>query len=473
MKQTDDQYAQETRSHSGVVGLRVVCVFGAAVLGLVLGALFTGFAGEAGAQPPARARSALSSSGTLLTITTTHSLEGVAGPSGWFLSPVTVTLHTTGDVPTATFYRTDERGWVTYTQPFVIAYDGVHRFDYYSEVGAESEPMRSAQVLIDSVPPASAVSALPAYVQSTSFIVAWTGNDNTGSGIASYDIQYRDSLSASWRGWITATTASSATFSSAQRGRVYYFRARASDVAGNVEAYPSGRGDAFTFVDSVTNGGFETGSFDGWTVTGEMSKSITLAILAGGAGQWSALLGSPAYGSSITPTAQLHVPTNTLASISQAIVVPPLVEMPAPALSLWYRMQTYDVVWGCSSPDELYDSFDVTLRDTRGRELAMPVRDGNYNCHEYQTFPDWAKPLVDITAQKFIDLSPYAGQTIVVEMHNANRRDWNYNTWTYVDDVRLVNQPMWSHRLYLPTIGLDNRMIVPQAAPPAWGASRR
>ena len=67
------------------------------------------------------------------------------------------------------------------------------------------------------------------------------------------------------------------------------------------------------------------------------------------------------------------------------------------------------------------------------------------------------------------------GQTIVIEMHNANRRDWNYNTWTYVDDVRLVNHPVWSYRLHLPVIGLNNTMTLPQApaAPAVDGAQRR
>lgn len=439
---------------------------GAAVL-LLLGALSVQATSTVSLASPLPESVASASAAEPRAITTTHSLSGVAGLAGWFLSPVTVTLQAAG-APAATLYRIDASAWATYTQPFVIAADGAHQLEFYSVAADASEPPQIVNVSIDTTPPASVVDALPAYVQATDIAVAWSGGDAGGSGIATFSIQHRDSLSSAWSDWVTATTELSATYISAERGRVHYFRARARDVAGNIESYPSGRGDAFTFVDSVANGGFESGAFAGWTVSGEMSKSIALAVLDGG-GQWSALLGSPAYGSSITPTTQLHVPTNTMASISQAIVVPPLAELPAPALSLWYRVSTYDVVWGCSYPDELYDSFDVTIRDTRGRELAMPIRDGNYNCQEYLTFPDWGKPLVDVTAQRTLDLSSYAGQTIVIEMHNSNRRDWNYNTWTYVDNVRLVNQPAWSYRLHLPIIGLNNAMILPQAqVAPLW-----
>jgi hypothetical protein len=49
-------------------------------------------------------------------------------------------------------------------------------------------------------------------------------------------------------------------------------------------------------------------------------------------------------------------------------------------------------------------------------------------------------------------LSPYAGRTITIEMHNANRRDWAYNTWTYVDNVQLINQPTLLYRVNLPLV---------------------
>jgi len=400
---------------------------------------------------------------TLDTISTIYSLNGVTGNSGWFISPVTVTLVVTGaGAETVTWFRLDGGDLITYTEPFLVAGDGAHTLEYYSaDSQGESEPTQTLHINIDTTPPSSAMTMLDAYQQSTEISLVWTGSDNGGSGISGYDVQFKDGYWGSWRNWLTNTTDLSATFLG-QRGHVYYFRTRAHDVAGNVEDATSGRGDTWTFVDSVANGGFESGSFAGWTVTGAMSASVTSALEAGGSGQWSALLGSPAYGASITPTNQFHVPTDTFASISQVVAIPPLSDLPAPTLSLWYRILTYDVVWGCNHPDWLLDSFDVTIRDLSGRILAMPIRDGNYDCQGYN---DESPQLAVISAERVVDLVPYAGRMIVLEMSNNNRRDWLYNTWTYVDDVRIINQPLYVYRAYLPIITLDNTMTVLPGGP--------
>jgi predicted phage tail protein len=56
-----------------------------------------------------------------------------------------------------------------------------------------------------------------------------------------------------WTDWLAGTTATSATFGPVDPvhlvdGTTYYFRCRAVDHAGNVEAYPGGDGDAWTTV---------------------------------------------------------------------------------------------------------------------------------------------------------------------------------------------------------------------------------
>lgn len=418
-------------------------------------------------------------------VTTTHSLAGTTGDHGWYVSPVTVTLSvsSTDGAPLATRYRIDSGGWITYTSPFLVAGDGIHSVDYYSLDAAQgAEPTRTVAISIDTTPPSSMVDVAPGYQDAPSFPVSWWGTDNAGSGLASYDIQYKDGFGGQWQDWQANTTSTSADFTLGQRGHVYYFQARARDVAGNSEQYPGDRGDTATFVQSIANGGFESGDFSGWTVTGELSKSITLALTVGGSGQWAALLGSPAYGDSITPTAELHVPTDTMASLAQVVTIPPLADVPAPALTLWYRIKTYDVLWGCDRPDWLYDSLDITVRDVSGALLDLVLRDGNSDCQTYTTTVEahGVPPLTDIQATRVVSLTAFAGRTVVIEMHVANRLDWFYNTWAYVDDVRVVNQPLtFFFGTYLPIIVVERTpgqasQLAPAAKPqPGNGGMRR
>jgi S-layer homology domain/Glucodextranase, domain B len=79
--------------------------------------------------------------------------------------------------------------------------------------------------------------------------VRWTGKDNPkGSGIASYDIQYRIIPQGAWTDWKLATSETQATFEGLD-GYTYGFRSRARDAAGNVEVYRD-EPDAYTSVDT-------------------------------------------------------------------------------------------------------------------------------------------------------------------------------------------------------------------------------
>ncbi|HOL35732.1 MAG TPA: 6-bladed beta-propeller [bacterium] len=98
----------------------------------------------------------------------------------------------------------------------------------------------------DPVVPSSNVNSLPAYTRNISFQVSWAGSD-TGSGIASYDIQYKDGESGIWKNWLVGTSLTSAEFTG-EDGHIYYFRSRARDRAGNLENY-SDDYDTFTQVD--------------------------------------------------------------------------------------------------------------------------------------------------------------------------------------------------------------------------------
>jgi hypothetical protein len=393
-------------------------------------------------------------------ITTGATLSGTPGANGWYVSPVTVTLTVTsaGEAVSATLHRMDGGDWLTYTAPFAVITDGAHLLEYYSiGSGGTVEPTGSRQIAIDAAPPASSIDPLASYQAALPVALQWSGNDDAGSGVASFDIQYRDGYFGVWHDWLTHTTALSGTFGLAQRGHTYYFRSRAQDAAGNSEAFRAGNGDTYTFVDSVQNGGFETGSFAGWSVTGQMTSSIVSAPSVAANGVWAGLLGSPDYGPSIWETDTTHVPMDAYAAIAQVVRVPSLADMPAPAVSLWYRILTYDVIRGCSEDlrETLFDSFDVYIRDQQGDLLSMPVRDGNDDCYTYTTtlIATGQPPLTAILKQQLIDLTSYAGQRITIEMRNSNRVDWSNNTWTYVDSIRVINQPMsYFYRLNLPII---------------------
>lgn len=100
------------------------------------------------------------------------------------------------------------------------------------------------RTLVDQSPPTSAASS-PAHSPTANFVVSWSGDDGTGSGIASYDVQFRDGLGGLWTDWFVEATGNSAAFAG-EPGHTYYFQSRARDQLGHLEDYPGGDGDTFT-----------------------------------------------------------------------------------------------------------------------------------------------------------------------------------------------------------------------------------
>jgi len=94
--------------------------------------------------------------------------------------------------------------------------------------------------------PVVTVDPLPAF-SGRNFAVSWSGTDPGGSGIASYDVQYRVD-GGDWANWIVDATFNSAVFAAGQDGKFYEFRARGEDRAGNVETF--GAPEASTTVDA-------------------------------------------------------------------------------------------------------------------------------------------------------------------------------------------------------------------------------
>jgi hypothetical protein len=109
-----------------------------------------------------------------------------------------------------------------------------------------TDTLHSGPYWIDATPPTVDL-AVP-QCRAGDFTVSWTGTE-TGSGIASYDVQYREGEGGTWTDWRMATTDVEANFTPGSTGLTYYFRARARDVAGNVGDYTAGD-DHPTYVDT-------------------------------------------------------------------------------------------------------------------------------------------------------------------------------------------------------------------------------
>ncbi len=116
--------------------------------------------------------------------------------------------------------------------------DGVWTFALVAKDGAGnlSEPARLT-VRIETEAPVSRLEALPALSNQASFEVRWQGEDRV-SGVAHYDVQVRREETGEWKPWMAETSASSGTFS-AEDGDSLWFRVRATDKAGNQEAFPA------------------------------------------------------------------------------------------------------------------------------------------------------------------------------------------------------------------------------------------
>jgi uncharacterized repeat protein (TIGR01451 family) len=97
------------------------------------------------------------------------------------------------------------------------------------------------------VPPSPTLFVPAHVVTSTTFPVMWSGTDFY-SGIASYDVQFKDGYWGVWTDWLTATTSISGTFSGAD-SHTYFFRVRARDLVNNLSRYgPDDFGDDLTTV---------------------------------------------------------------------------------------------------------------------------------------------------------------------------------------------------------------------------------
>jgi len=160
-------------------------------------------------------------------------------------------------------------------------------------------------------------------------------------------------------------------------------------------------------VSLFCNGDFER-SFKCWQYGGELDQTVKRD-----GDQRYAVLGNPGYPCyGGVPVGEAWIKQKVKVS-SQEI---------SPTLSLKYRVFSYDLdLPGC-------DYFQVAVNG----ELL----------HQYGNY-EWIEPSCDGEPWDSgwqtltLDLSPYRGKEIEVSFHNVNGTQPYYNTWTYVDDVRI------------------------------------
>jgi hypothetical protein len=311
------------------------------------------------------------------------------------------------------------------------------------------EEVQTASIKVDRDPPSSAAYVDKSHSSTSAFTVHWNGSDAL-SEIASFDVQYRTGVPGAWQDWVTGVDRSqvSKLFTGAVVGRCYYFRSRAADGAGNVEPYPS-TADAYVCVDVLQNGNFERTIGSEWQVTwisGKAGQSsacnpiqVTTQSFSGGSTR-AMVLGCPDKAG----IAKGEVPYGT-SMVCQTIDVPGAQDMPAPVLAFRYHILTYDLLWS-ERYDRFYDSFNLGLGPSGAVEPTHVFTDGN-KTQTYGTLMDlgWREGGVDLRA--------YAGQTIKMCLSNVTRVDplfdIQFNTWTYIDDVRLVNL---EYAVYVPIV---------------------
>jgi hypothetical protein len=98
---------------------------------------------------------------------------------------------------------------------------------------------------LDIIAPTSQVKKIPSYTRSIGVKIEWMGEDQGLAGLSNYDVQVRVGKQGAWTDWQMGTTATSAIYAG-EAGSTIYFRSRAHDEAGNVEAWPAGDGDTAT-----------------------------------------------------------------------------------------------------------------------------------------------------------------------------------------------------------------------------------
>jgi hypothetical protein len=168
----------------------------------------------------------------------------------------------------------------------------------------------------------------------------------------------------------------------------------------------------------LTNGGFETGSFTPWSSAGPGGPMVA-SVVANPApgcfsGNFTARLGTPGKLSDNT------IPIGE-ASFEQRFHIPP----GASQLTFNYQVFSYDIIKGINT-DRYYDRFEATVDGNPVLTSGNPAGSTNG-----QTL--WQSGC----KTKSINISAFAGKNITLKFSVYNLNFPSYNTWAYVDNVRV------------------------------------
>jgi hypothetical protein len=204
-------------------------------------------------------------------------------PVGW-INTITVTARFSGTATTAPLLEAEITGGPNpipatngelVTTALTLYQQGTNRQVRLRlrDAWGRSETVVTGTVAIDRAAPSSSMTALPAQSQ-PSFTLRWQSSDNL-SGVAAYDVQARAGSSGAWADLLTNTQATTTTFSGTS-GTTYYFRVRARDHAGNVEAFRQSYNTS-TLADSTAPGGAVTINDEAIATT---SRAVSLKLSA-------------------------------------------------------------------------------------------------------------------------------------------------------------------------------------------------